>query len=256
MLFVTGTDTGVGKTQTTTVLLQQLQQLGFHPGAYKPVCSGAESDTPPAAAQTPQYFWSDVRRLQQACSLPATDTDICPQRFLAPLAPNVAAAEEGRTVDDDLLSRGLDVWKTRCDLMLIEGAGGLYCPLSNKSTVLDLVRRLNCPAVVVAGNRLGVISHTRMTVELLRLSGCHVAGIILNEISPPAAAAEDLSKSSNARQLQTWLPRVPLLHLGWNGHQLQSADPQQSADDWLRQTATAASRCWQSWISKTAGECS
>jgi dethiobiotin synthetase len=254
MLFVTGTDTGVGKTHTATVLLQQMQRLGFQAGAYKPVCSGAETETSPADGQTTRYFWSDVRRLQQACSLPAASTDICPQLFLAPLAPNVAAAAEGRTVDDDLLSRGLDVWKNRAELMLIEGAGGLCCPLSDKSTVFDLVRRLNCPVIDVAGNRLGVISHTRMTVELLLLSGCHVAGIILNEISPPAAAAEDISKFSNARQLQTWLPHIPLLQLGWNGQQLESADPQQSADAWLRQTATAASRRWQSHTSTPAAQ--
>ena len=73
MLFVTGTDTGVGKTHTATVLLQQMQRLGFQAGAYKPVCSGAETETSPADGQTPRYFWSDVRRLQQAspCQPPA-----------------------------------------------------------------------------------------------------------------------------------------------------------------------------------------
>jgi len=255
MLFVTGTDTAVGKTHATTVLLHELRRLGFQVGAYKPVCSGAEIDAADAiaSAQSPQYFWSDIQRLQRACALPATVTDICPQRFLAPLAPNVAAAAEGRQVDDDLLSRGIDVWQHRCELMLIEGAGGLYCPLSDRSTVFDLLLRLKCPVIVVAGNRLGVISHTRMTVELLRQSGCSVTGIILNEIAAPDPEDADISRSTNARQLQQWLPEMPLLQIGWNGTQLYSLNCQQSADDWLISTARAAAGAWQARMSTGAG---
>ena len=247
MLFVTGTDTAVGKTHAATVLLHELQRLGFQVGAYKPVCSGAEIDAAdavaPASAQ--QYFWSDIRRLQRACALPATITDICPQRFLAPLAPNVAAAAEGRQVDDDLLSGGLDAWQNRCEFMLIEGAGGLYCPLSDRSTVFDLLQQLNCPVIVVAGNRLGVISHTRMTVELLRQTGRSVAGIILNEIVPPDPGDDDVSRSGNALQLQKWLPEIPLLQIGWNGTHLQSADCRLSVQEWLTATAAAAAHCWK-----------
>lgn len=263
MLFVTGTDTAVGKTHAATVLLQELQRLGFQVGAYKPVCSGAEIDTALAAptehtadVQAQQYFWSDIRRLQKACALPATITDICPQRFFAPLAPNVAAAAECRQVDDDLLTRGLDAWHNRCQLMLIEGAGGLYCPLSDRTTVFDLLLRLQCPVIVVAGNRLGVISHTRMTVELLRQAGCRIAGIILNELVPPESGDSDISRGSNARQLQSWLPGIPLLQIGWNGTRLLTADDRQSADHWLTATAAAAAHCWQKWVSTPAvGRC-
>lgn len=249
MLFITGTDTGVGKTHVAAVLLQQLQLLGLNAAAYKPVCSGIEFATP--ATSTPQNpatgFWSDLRRLQQACSLPARIEEICPQRFLAPLAPDAAARAEGREVDDQLLSTGLLAWRNRCDLVVIEGAGGLYCPLSAHSTVFDLLQRLACPVVVVAGNRLGVISHTRMTVELLQRSGCDVVGVVLNDITPPDPSDTDLSRSSNARQLQTWLPALPLLQCSWNGTRLNLLQPESSAADWLRQTAEKAAQRWLEW---------
>lgn len=214
MLFITGTDTGVGKTWITCTLLGLLQSRQIKAGVYKPACSGAEflpDGTP---------LWADLEALQKHCSLnPALDL-VCPQRFLAPVAPNVAARLQNQRVDDDQLSAGARAWAGQCDVLVIEGAGGLFCPLSDQSTVLDLARQLHATMVVVAGNRLGVISHTRMTVELLQQAGLPVAGIVLNEIAAPEAAAADVSIPRNAEQLQQWMPTIPLLHCNWQSRDL------------------------------------
>lgn len=214
MLFITGTDTGVGKTWITCTLLGLLQSRQIKTGVYKPACSGAEflpDGTP---------MWADLEALRQNCSLnPALDL-VCPQRFLAPVAPNVAARLQQQLVDDEQLSAGARVWAGLCDMLVIEGAGGLFCPLSDQSTVLDLAKQLQATMVVVAGNRLGVISHTRMTVELLQRAGLTVAGIVLNEIAAPDEAAADVSIPRNAQQLQHWIPTIPLLHCAWQSRDL------------------------------------
>jgi dethiobiotin synthetase len=237
MLFITGTDTGVGKTWITCTLLGLLHSRQIKAGVYKPACSGAEfrpDGTP---------MWADLEALRQHCSLnPALDL-VCPQRFLAPVAPNVAARLQNQMVDDTLLSTGAQAWNGLCDVLVIEGAGGLFCPLSDRSTVLDLAKQLQATMVVVAANRLGVISHTRMTVELLQRAGLTVAGIVLNEIAAPDDAAADVSIPRNAEQLQHWIPTIPLLHCAWQSRDLTivpRADVPEphTTDQWLSASLT------------------
>ena len=235
MLFVTGTDTGVGKTWITCSLLNLLQSMGIKAGVYKPACSGAEFQPD----GTP--VWEDVEHLRRHCALAPPLSLVCPQRFLAPVAPNVAARLQDQSVDDALLSEGALAWKNLCELLVIEGAGGLYCPLSDHSTVLDLAERLQATMIVVAANRLGVISHTRMTVDILQRQGLKIAGIVLNEIASPTQAALDASIPRNAEQLMRWIPGIPLLHSAWQSRQLtylQRPDDvgSRSAEQWLTQT--------------------
>ncbi len=213
-LLVTGTDTGVGKTWITSLLVRQLQQHGLRVGAYKPVCSGAEVDDQGNAV------WSDVEALRAACAdLPPID-HVCPQRFQAAVAPNVAAGLEGRTVDDEGLFQGTDVWRPVVDWLVVEGAGGIFCPLSDRSTVMELALRLKGPIIVVAANRLGVISHTRMTVEILKARGLEATAIVLNEIAATQGSAMDPSILTNALQLQHWIPEVPLFRCDFQSAKL------------------------------------
>jgi dethiobiotin synthetase len=230
-LFITGTDTNVGKTWVTCTLLKLLESHGIAAGGSKPVCSGAEfhSDGSP--------FWADVDALRTHCSLNPPESLVCPRRFLAPLAPNLAAKLENSTITRPELLAAVSAWKTHCQLLLIEGAGGLYCPLSDDCTVLDLIQELQTPTVIIAANRLGVISHTRMTAELLQRSNSYLLGIILNDVQPPADRAHDLSAEHNASQLRHWLPEIPLLHSEWNSRNLALVSPgsQKLADvhDWV-----------------------
>ncbi len=173
-LFVTGTDTGVGKTHVASIILRELQSHGFRTGAYKPVCSGAVLN----AAGRPE--WDDIERLTAALGRPETAHLLCPQRFLAPLAPPLAARLEGRIVDSSILDAGVHAWREQCDRLVIEGAGGWYCPLTETLTFADWVARWRWPVLIVARRGLGTINHTLLTVAAVRAAGVPLAGIVLN----------------------------------------------------------------------------
>ena len=194
-LFITGTDTGVGKTHTACLIARQAVATGLRVGAYKPVCSGAESDA------KGRLVWDDVERLAGAINVPATLDDICPQRFLAPLAPPIAARLEHRTVDAERLRTGLDVWRNRVDLLLIEGAGGLLCPLTETETIADFAVTVNVPLIVVARPGLGTINHTLLTIEASRRRNLRVAGIVVCETEE---SGDDPSFSANPAEIERW----------------------------------------------------
>lgn len=212
-LLITGTDTNVGKTWITCLLLRQLRSRGIRTGAYKPVCSGAEQQRDGSCS------WVDVDRLVEALGVTTEHDRVCPQRFQAAVAPNVAARKEHRVVDDDRLRSGVAAWQERCDYLVIEGAGGLMCPLSDKSTVLDFAEALSVPILIVAANRLGVINHTLLTVAAAQNRDLVIAGIVLND-SDGQTVSDDPSADSNAAQLSQWLPDVPLFRCGFGGERL------------------------------------
>ena len=182
-LFVTGTDTGVGKTHVASLIARQLSSDGVRVGVYKPVCSGALFDEHGRAR------WDDIDRLREAVrghwpDGGLSDEVICPQRFLAPLAPPLAALLEGRGVNVEQLRRGADWWTGRAEVLIVEGAGGLLCPVSETQDVADLARDLGYPLIVVARCGLGTINHSLLTVEAARRRGLQVIGIVLNQSHP------------------------------------------------------------------------
>lgn len=182
-LFVTGTDTGVGKTFVASLIARQLSSDGVRVGVYKPVCSGAIFDEKGHAR------WDDIDRLRDAVrghwpGSGLSDEVICPQRFVAPLAPPLAARLEGRVVDVEQLRRGADWWTGRAEVLIVEGAGGLLSPVSETQEVADLARDLDYPLIVVARCGLGTINHSLLTVEAARRRGLQVAGIVLNQSQP------------------------------------------------------------------------
>ena len=197
-LFVTGTDTGVGKTHVASLVARQLAATGVRVGVYKPVCSGAILD------ENGRARWNDIDRLREAVRGHWSDSDlsddaICPQRFLAPLAPPLAARAEGRVVDAGQLRRGADGWTGRAEVLIVEGAGGLLSPVSETETVADLARDIGYPLIVVARCGLGTINHSLLTVEAARRRGLHVAGLVLNQ----SHAGDDLNLwADNAAEIE------------------------------------------------------
>ena len=177
-LFITGTDTHVGKTHIAALMIRALRTSGHRVGAYKPVCSGAVRDA------TGGVYWDDIERLRGALGTDCPDDAICPQRFLAPLAPPLAARAEGRTVDFHQAISGAHWWMGRADLLIVEGAGGLLAPVTQTETVADLARAIGHPLIVVARCGLGTINHTLLTVEAARHRGLPVAGVVLNQSHP------------------------------------------------------------------------
>lgn len=229
-LFVTGTDTGVGKTWISTILIPLFRDAGYQTGAYKPVCSGAEFPEAAAGVLVAQSAprWGDLDLLRAACMgspFPVGEPSeqlVCPQRFLAPLAPPEAARVENTSVNCELLREGLHAWQGQADLVVVEGAGGLLSPLSDTDTLADLAAEFQGPLVIVAGNRLGVINHTLLTVEVAQRRGLRIAAVIVNDVRP-ASESSDLSVTSNLRLLQKWLPGTHLFKCRWGSRQLESA---------------------------------
>jgi dethiobiotin synthetase len=175
--------------------------------------------------------WNDAQLLSQACGSAFPIDFICPQRFRAAVAPNVAARLEDAHVDDQKLSAGLCIWDGHADVLLIEGAGGVYSPLSDSRCLLDLAAEADGPVLVIAANRLGVINHTRLTVDAIQSKGLKVAAIVLNDTKPAALESgiqsgirSDKTTQMHANQLRYWIPGVPLLHSAWAGSDLAVFD--------------------------------
>jgi dethiobiotin synthetase len=192
-LFITGTGTGVGKTYVAALIARQLREAGKQVGVYKPVASGCEM-------RDGRLISPDAVALWTAAEQPATLEVVCPQMFAAPLAPHLAARAEGRRVDAALLRSGLEYWRERCDVVLVEGAGGLMSPISDEDYNADLAEEFGIPILVVAANELGTINATLQTLITASTyrDGLEVAGIVLNS---PRQLVDDPSVESNADEL-------------------------------------------------------
>ena len=217
-LFVTGTDTDVGKTYVTTLLIRRLRATGVRVGAYKPAVSGGVG-TPDGPR------WGDVEALRDALGDavgggPCPRDRIAPQRFLAPRAPNAAARLEGRTVDGDGLRAGVDWWRDRCDLLLVEGAGGLLSPVGEDVDCAGLATDLGFPLLVVARAGLGTINHTRLTLAAAAARGLTVTAVVLNECDGPVP--DDL-RLENAAQIAGGPHAPPVLLLRHGGDRFGTA---------------------------------
>ncbi|HXJ32442.1 MAG TPA: dethiobiotin synthase [Candidatus Eisenbacteria bacterium] len=171
-LFITGTDTGVGKTFVACALAHALRARGTRVGVVKPVETGVEGEP------------EDALRLKAAAGDPAPLDDVCPYRFRAPLAPSVAAAREGTAVDVDRLVALVRRRASEVEVLLVEGAGGLLVPIVKQTTYLDLAGRLRLPIIIVAANRLGTINHTALTARVADAAGLAVLGFVLSHPTP------------------------------------------------------------------------
>jgi len=173
-LYVTGTDTGVGKTAVAGVIVRQLVQAGLRVGVYKPVASGSRPDDADG----------DAMRLWAAAGHPLTLEAVCPQAFAAPISPPHSARAAGRTVDEQLLRTGFMAWRAASDIVVVEGAGGLFSPLGDATLNADLARDLALPLVVVDTGRLGAIGRTLAVVRAARAEGLRVAAVVLSHVDP------------------------------------------------------------------------
>lgn len=198
-LFFAGTDTDVGKTYTAALATRMFCRAGHRVGVYKPVASGCrEVDG--------DWIADDAVALWEAAGRPLSLETVCPQRLIAPLAPPEAAALQAQSVDADLLRSGAAPWMQGFDLLIVEGAGGLFSPLADRVLNVNLVQQLAADLIIVAANRLGVIHQTLATVDAARHHGLTPRGILLCEVE----ANGDASISSNARQIASYTS-VPIL---------------------------------------------
>jgi dethiobiotin synthetase len=178
-LFITATDTGAGKTYVTAGIARLWRHERRPFRVSKPVATGAESD------------WSDDTRLLAEAAGDADLHAITPYTFAVPAAPPVAARLAGTSLRlDDLVAA---VRRRAADgtAVLIEGVGGLLCPLTERETVADLAVALGLPLVVVARRSLGTLNHTLLTVEAAQRRGLHVAGVVVTATTPIQGVAEE-----------------------------------------------------------------
>jgi dethiobiotin synthetase len=201
-LFISGTSTNVGKTHVAAMIARALVTQGQRVGVYKPVASGCRREGREVVADDAVQLW-------EAAGRPGELEAVCPQRFVAPLAPHRAAREEGSRVDAALLRSGLDVWRASSDIVLVEGAGGLMSPLADDDYTIDLAAEFGYPLVIVAANELGVINATLQTIitAQTRASQLAIAGIVLNQAKQRHG---DASLASNAAEIAARAP-APLL---------------------------------------------
>ena len=194
-LFITGTDTDVGKTYVAALIARSLAAGGHRVGVYKPAASGCRADRQGGLVS------DDAVALWEAAGRPGELAEVCPQRFSAPLAPHLAARAEGKRLDPQRLRAGLEPWLRRSDVVLVEGAGGLMSPLGDDEYMADLACDLGFPLIVVSRNVLGTINatlQTLITASVFR-EGLTVAGVVLN--NPRRPAVEDLSLATNRAEL-------------------------------------------------------
>ncbi|WP_155476017.1 dethiobiotin synthase [Heliobacterium mobile] len=202
-IFITGTDTGVGKTVVTAALTKVFNDGGISTVPCKPIQTGA-------AKVKGDWYREDVAVYRQFVSLPWTDAELCPLCYEHPLAPAQAAELEERPVDLAEVHRAYRQLAKRHPLVLVEGAGGLAVPVSGPEfTMADLALQLQIPAIIVARAGSGTINHTVLTVRYAQEKGLPVLGIIFNEVSETPSLAEATSPAVIARM--TGLPILACL---------------------------------------------
>ena len=192
-LFVTGTDTEIGKTYVSSIIVRDLVKAGHRVGVYKPLASDCVSDGHNIVSEDAAFLW-------EAAGRPLDLEKVCPQRFKAPLSPHLAAQAEGREVDAELVRTGLDAWTGNCDIVVVEGCGGFMSPVNADTYFADVAYEFGYPVLIVVDNRIGAINQglqATITASCFR-DGLDVAGIILNDSQ---AFQGDSSRDSNFEQL-------------------------------------------------------
>jgi dethiobiotin synthetase len=189
-LFIVGTNTEVGKTYIASLIIQALVHSGVRVGVYKP----AASDCP---LENGEHLSADAQQLWEAAGQPGSLEQVCPQRFVAPLAPHLAAQAEGRQVDAKLLRTGLNYWQDNYDFVVVEGIGGLMSPVSDEDYVADLAYEFGYPLLLIASNELGCINQTLQTLITAAAfeDGLPVVGTVLN--NRRAIPTDDISQATN-----------------------------------------------------------
>ena len=174
-IFVTGTDTGIGKTVISLGLMQALQAQGLSVAGMKPVASGCE--------HTPDGLRNDdAVQLQQQSSIPLEYAEVNPYAFEPAIAPHLAAESSGETISTAHIHAAWRSLAARVDCVVVEGVGGWRVPLNAGEEVADLARALQLDVCMVVGLRLGCLNHALLTAAAIESSGCRLAGWVANHL--------------------------------------------------------------------------
>lgn len=184
ILFITGTDTDVGKTIATSQLLRAFAAIGVRTVGMKPVASGCK--------WRDGALWNaDVAAHAAAGNVAAPLNLVNPYRFEPPISPHLAARQAGVSVDLDHLADCAHQLAQLADVVVVEGAGGWFAPLSDTASMQDLAIKLGAPVILVVGMRLGCLNHARLSAQAIQASGLPFAGWIANRIDPAMSCYAD-----------------------------------------------------------------
>jgi dethiobiotin synthetase len=197
-VFVTGTDTGVGKTLVACALLRGFAARGLRVIGMKPVAAGA-------VRRKGVWHNDDVAWLRAAANVDAPPAWLNPYCFAPPIAPHIAAQEAGVAIRMAVIAKSYAGLARRADVVVVEGVGGLLVPLGRAFDAADIPLKLGLPVVLVVGLRLGCLNHALLTVEALRARGLRLAGWIANRIDP------DMARTAQNLQTLRIRIRAPLL---------------------------------------------
>ena len=200
-IFITGTDTGVGKTMVAAALAAWHKRRNKPVGVYKPVESGVTFIN-----GNPQPEDGLFLKKMSGCDAPLDK--IVPRCFPEPVAPMVAAESAGITLSLQQMAADYNELANTYDNMIVEGAGGLLVPLTPVATNRELIKALELPVILVAADRLGVMNHTLLTVEALQQADIPIAGIVLNRMQ----TSDDISINTNWKILTDLLPQMTITH--------------------------------------------
>jgi dethiobiotin synthetase len=196
--FITGTDTGVGKTFVTCALLHNLREQGIDAIGMKPIAAGADP--------TPEGLRNDdIEALRAASGIPLLSEDLNCYLLAEPIAPHIAAASEGIDIDLDVIRQRFDQLTELADVVLVEGVGGFIVPLGDDIDTADLAADLDLPLILVVGMRLGCLNHALLTQAAIVARGLTLAGWVANQIDPNMAELD-----ANVEALEERI-RAPLL---------------------------------------------
>ena len=190
-IFITGTDTAVGKTLVTAALAVSLQKRGFDIGVMKPVETGVVQGRP-----------SDAVRLARAAQVSDALDLVRPYAFRLPVAPFDAARAERRTIKLSTIVRAYHQLHAQHDLLLVEGAGGVHVPITPMMDVLDLIEKLKAPVVVVGRAGLGGVNHAMLTLNALRARAIPILALVLNRTVPARSAMARRQERSTVELLR------------------------------------------------------
>jgi dethiobiotin synthetase len=205
-IFVTGTDTGVGKTVVAAGLVRLARKAGICAIAVKPIETGCQ-------VRSGVLFPEDGAFLREAAERHLSLDECVPFRFSLPASPARAAAMEGRTLKILDVQEHVRALAEGADLTVVEGAGGLMVPIQDRLTMIDLAERLGYPTLLVGRTRLGTLNHTLLSVNALKERGMSIAGIVLSCSSPDTGPEEAFTASDLARLVED-VPVVVLPFLG------------------------------------------
>ena len=218
-LFITGTDTGIGKTFVSSLLIKILAEEGLRVTGMKPVASGAKKVNGILKND-------DALFLMQASNVDSDYKIVNPYVFQPAVSPHLAAEQAGVEINFDKIKNCFEQLQIKSDVVVVEGVGGWYAPLSKYATVADLAETLCIPIILVVGLRLGCLNHALLTAQAIRQSGLPIAGWVANHIEK-----DFISEKENIKTLQHFLSDFPFIGsvpYDINHDQVTQADQNQS----------------------------